>query len=355
MRLILPIGGTVLICRLSHVGDCILTLPLACAIKDQRPDVRIVWAVDTPSDQLLRDHEAVDEVIPLPKGWRRSARGVWRVRAMLREVAASITLDPQSLTKSALIAWLSGAKWRIGLAPPAGRELAPWLNNVRVKTDAAHLVDRTLGLLVPLGLQITTPRFGMGTDGSLHQRARDFLTASSIGEDFVVLNPGGGWASKRWVPDRYVEVAKHLGTEFGMRSLVTWAGDEELAWAGEIVAGAMGHAVLAPATNLRELREYLRLAKLFIGSDTGPMHLAASVGTRCAVLYGPTVPEASGPVGVGHAAIQVLKQSGKNRKRAGNVAMRAISPAHVLAACRGILMSAGGTGTGTLRETRHVA
>jgi ADP-heptose:LPS heptosyltransferase len=165
-----------------------------------------------------------------------------------------------------------------------------------------------------------------------------FLCSSRL-DSFAVLNPGAGWDSRLWPADRYGEVAKHLAQRHGLRSVVTWAGPRELAWARAIVAAAAGHALLAPPASLPELAALLREAVLFVGSDTGPLHLAAALGTRCVALHGPTRPENSGAYGEGHAAVQELHQTGSNprRRRAGNHAMRAISVPRVCDACDEVL------------------
>ena len=237
------------------------------------------------------------------------------------------------------MAWLSRSPIRIGLAAPSGRELAPYLNTINVPTTDPHLVDRTLDLLPALGLTRGEIRFGMRADEVIDRATRRFLGESHLGQGYAVINPGGGWESKRWVLRRYGEVARELGHSFQIPSLVTWSGDEEQAWGREIVATSGGFAMLSPKTNLRELRSFLRSATLFVGSDTGPMHLAASVGTPCVVLYGPTTAAASGPLGPRHVAIQAMVQSGRGRKRAANTALLAIDTGMVIAGCQSILQS----------------
>jgi heptosyltransferase I len=333
----IPHGGTVLLCRLSHIGDCILTLPLANAIRDARTDVRVAWLVESPTDQLLRDHPSVDTVIKLPKGWRRSPRCWFAIRDELRRLNPAVCLDPQSLTKSAVLAWLSGCRRRIGLAAPRGRELAPWLNTELVETRQPHLQDRSLALLASLGIPWKTPNYRLPEYAEYRAGWRAFLCDHHVSDKFVVMNPGGSWASKRWLPSRYGAVAKHLGTTHQVMTVVTWCGEAERAWSQEIVEASGGHGVLAPATDLRQAAELYRAAHFFLGSDTGPMHLAAAVGTRCIVLYGPTKASASGPVGSQHIAIHSPWVTKGNRKHASNEAMRGITVGQVTNACEEML------------------
>ena len=141
----------ILIVRLSAIGDAIQTMPVACALRERFPDAFLAWAVETRAAALLRGHEALDELIELPRGWLKSPGGVWRLRRRLHDLQFDTTIDVQSLTKSAVLAWLSGAKRRIGFGNPGGRELSKWFNNQRVDPKATHVVDRYLELLRPLG------------------------------------------------------------------------------------------------------------------------------------------------------------------------------------------------------------
>jgi ADP-heptose:LPS heptosyltransferase len=121
--------------------------------------------------------------------------------------------------------------------------------------------------------------------------------------------------------------------------LIVWAGDEERGWAEQIVAGSAGHATMAPATSLGELGAIVRRATIFISSDTGPLHLAAAVGTPCVGLFGPMPAERNGPYGAQHICVQKIVLTGTSRQRrtAGPESMEAISVEDVTDACDRIL------------------
>lgn len=331
----MSIVGTprILISRLSAMGDCILTLPLLCALRDHYPRASLTWVVEQGAAPLLRGHRCLDHLIVLPKGWLKSPTRIVRLRQQLRELQIDVALDPQSLFRSAFVARLSGAPRRIAFAPPAGRELAPWLATETVTSNSSHLVDRQLDLLAPLGIKWPKPRFEVPEDDGAAARIDDFVRQQRL-DPFVVINPGATWLSRVWVMERYGAVARHLANR-GIGSVVTWAGEQERTWAEEIVAASGGSALLCPKTTLPELASLLRRARLFIGSDTGPMHVAGAVGTRCVVLHGTTHPERSGPYGKQHSPIQEYFQDGtsRERRRASNDAMRAISVEKVCQAC----------------------
>ncbi|MFO0868989.1 MAG: lipopolysaccharide heptosyltransferase II [Pirellulales bacterium] len=329
----------VLIVRLSAIGDCLLTLPLANAIKERYPRSRITWVVEKAAAPLLQNHPAIDRLIELPRGWLRSPSEVWRLRRQLQQESYEIAFDPQSLSKSAVVAWLAGAPRRVGFARPQGRELAPLLNNVNVEPTSDHLVDRQLELLHAVSIRWPEVRFQIPNSVAARQWVSLWLDPLPLSQGFVALNPGATWESKRWPTERYGQLAHRLAEQTGLRSLVVWGGRREREWAEHVVAQSAGQATLAPATSLPELAAILRRARLFIGSDTGPLHLAAAVGTPCVGMYGTTRPEHCGPYGTQHRALQVYYQAGTSRQRrqAPNTAMREITVEMVLDACQQLL------------------
>lgn len=345
----------ILICRLSHIGDCILTLPMVRALRKARPDAWIAWATENPSPQLLNDHPDLNEVIKIPKGWLKKPGTILSVRRELKKRAFDIAIDPQSLAKSAMLARVSGAAVRIGFRGEYGRELSTWFNNRTVQPVSSHLVDRSLELLGELGIEPEgEPEFDLPIRETAHCYIDQFLNERGINDSrFVVANPGASWPSKRWEPERFGELAHRLHEHTRLNTIVTWAGEEELEMAMSICAGSDGTAILAPKTDLQQLASLLQRSELFIGCDTGPLHLAAAVGTVCVGLYGPTRPQDSGAYGRQHYALQNEYQSGTSRQRRNstNQAMRTISVTQVLDACCRALAAARLSDTDAARTT----
>jgi len=328
-----------LIVRLSAIGDVLHGLPVLNALRDALPEAFLGWVVEGAAAQLLRDHRALDELVTVPRKWLKSPRTVLALRRRLRELRFDVAIDLQGLTKSSVAAGLSGAPRRIGYDGRDGRELSRWLNNERVAATRTHVVDRNLELLTPLGITHAAARFDLDDAPEDVQKTQAMLAECKLAERFAVVNPGAGWPSKLWPAERYAAVARHLGSHHRLASLVVWAGDQERAWAEQIVAGSAGFGRLAPPTSLRELAALVRRAVLFVGSDTGPLHLAAAVGTRCVGLFGPMPAERNGPYGPGHVAVQKICLTGTSRERrtAGPESMEAISIDDVCGACEQIL------------------
>jgi heptosyltransferase I len=325
--------------RLSAIGDCIHTAPVAAALREHFPDAFLSWVVEKPGGELLRGHEALDEVVVLPRGWLKSPRIVWQLRRQLRAMRLDVAIDAQGLTKSALAAWLSGAPRRIGYGGRWARELSPWLNTERVDPGDGHAVDRSLGLLRPLGIETPAVHFQLPQHAADRAAAEAILRQTNLSGKFALISVGAGWPSKVWPADRFAEVAKHLGSVHGMPTLVLWGNPAERGRAEHIVATAAGHAVLAPKMTLPVLAAVARRAALFLGCDTGPMHLAAAVATPCVALYGPWPAEKHAPYGPQHVTVQKMCCEGttRQRRRASSIYMEAISVADVCAACVQVL------------------
>jgi lipopolysaccharide heptosyltransferase I len=329
----------ILIVKLTAIGDVIHAMPVACALREHFPDAYVAWLAEGRAGDLLAGHRAIDRRIVAPRRWLKSPSAIWRLGRQLRGQQFDVTIDLQGLTKSAVAAWLSGARRRIGFGGEMGRELSRLFNRERIEPRSAHVVDRYLELLAPLGIKRPAVRFDVPRFPDAATNVERFLARGRLVGPLAVINPGAGWPSKRWPAGRLGPVAKHLGQRHHLPSVVVWSGDEERQWAEEIVALAGEHARLAPPTTLAELAELARRACLFVGADTGPLHLAAAVSTPCVGLFGPMPAERNGPYGRQHIAIQKARLEGTSRQRrtATNDTMLAISVQDVTAACDAIL------------------
>lgn len=329
----------ILIVRLTAIGDVLHGMPVLCALRDHFPDAELAWMVEGRAGCLLEGHPALDRLIAVPRGWLKSPRTVWRVRKELHQFAPDVAIDVQGLTRSAVAARLSGAKRRIGFGCEKGRELSRWLNNEFVRSTATHIIDANLELLRPLGIEKPDVRFDLPETEADCQSCERILGQLGQSGPFALVNVGAGWPSKLWRMDRYATVARHLGQQRGVPTIVVWAGADERAAAEEVVAESDSCAMLAPDTSLRELAALCRRACMFIGSDTGPLHLAAAVGTACVGMYGPMPAERNGPYGSQHIALQKATFEGgrHGRRKAPRTLMDAISVEDVCGACDAIL------------------
>lgn len=326
----------VLITRLSAIGDCLATVPLAVDVKRIWPDCKLTWVVDCGAATLLERHAAVDRVVRIKKKWLKQAK-LWReIRSDLRAVKFDVVLDPQGLTKSAMLGWLSGAPCRVGFNRTHAREIAPWLYTHRVTRSQRHMVDTYRELLTPWHpVDSSSGEFRMPHYAEEARRVEHQLETMKLGTQWMCINVGAGWPTKLWPPSRFAELGQIMYRQRGLKSLVVWSGEAEREAAAQVVHALGNAGVLAPSSSLTELAEWLRRAKLVVSSDTGPAHLAAAVGTPSIVLFGPTWGDECGPYGSQHRVVQsiVMPPAGAPRRRGPATAMNAINVEEVVDAC----------------------
>ena len=325
----------ILIVRLTALGDVIHGLPVACALREAFPSAVLGWVVEGRNAELVEGHPALDHVIRVPRRWWKSPRTVFDLRRRLRALEFDISIDLQCLTKSAVAAKLSGAPRRIGKAGADGRELSRLFHNELVEAGGRHVIDHYLEMLQPLGIKSPRVRFDLPEREADGRMAEAFLAFERLAaKGFAILNPGAGWPSKVWPAERYGEVGRRLRMIHGLPSVAVWGVPAEKPLAEAIVSSS-GRAVrLAPATTVLELAALCRRAALFVGSDTGPMHLAVAVETPTISLHGPSSAEWCGAYGRHNVRLQVsYDNSVEKMRRADDSAMRAITVDMVSAAC----------------------
>jgi ADP-heptose:LPS heptosyltransferase len=330
----------ILIVRMSALGDVIHGLPVACALREAFPGAFLGWVVEGRNAELLADHPVIDKIVAVPRRWWRSPRNVLDLRRQLRALQFDVTIDLQCLTKSAMAAWLSGARRRIGKAGVHGRELSKWINNDLIPVGGRHVIDHYLELLRPLGVETPAVEFRLPENGVDARMIDSLLAAEQLAPGrLVVLNPGAGWPSKIWPPQCYGEIARRILADYGLAAIAVWGGPNELPLAEQIVAASGGAARLAPPTTIPQLAALCRRAALFLGSDTGPMHLAVAVGAPTISLHGPSIADWCGAYGADNIRLQARYEAGSalERRRADDSAMRAITVEAAYAACRQLL------------------
>ena len=296
----------VLIVRLGALGDLVHTIPAAAALRAAMPDARIDWVVEAKHRELVDLVTVVDRVVPLEG--RTLAAWTAAVRT-LRAGAYDAALDFQGLMKSAVLARASGARRVAGFSIWHLREKSarPFYSETgNAQEPETHIIRRNLSLLRVLGVDTGRVDFPIAptTSAALQQVRR---AAGSGG--FALINPGAAWPNKRWPPDRFAELAAFLGEVRGVPSVVLWGpGEQELA--REIVSRASGAAIEAPPTGVADILALAREASLMVGGDTGPLHLAAAVGTPIVSIMGPTNPARNGPWGTDDVVISRFESCG---------------------------------------------
>lgn len=319
----------ILIVRLGAIGDVVNALVLAAALKRHEPRVRIGWAVHSLVQPLVEGHPDVDRV----HSWPRDA-GLRGARALLREVRAErydLAIDAQRITKSALLARLSGAPRVLGYDRARCKE-ASWLwtrERVAPGDPGAHVVLQYLELAWHLGVPEAEPIRRLPQDPAAEAWAEAFVRG--VGAPPVLLNVGASKPQNRWPPRRFGQLAFALRANDVPVVLTGGPEDREAAREAFAVAGDVaGVHDLAGATTLLQFVALARRARLFVGCDTGPMHAAAAVGTPVVALFGPADPGRTGPFGAGHRVILPTPSGASPQGAAARASMEDLSVAMVV-------------------------
>lgn len=306
----------VLIVKVSALGDIVHSLPVLAFIKSADPRTEIDWLVEESFAPLLEGH-------PLLRRVHRLSTKVWRkggVRSLLKEATELIgrlrredydlVFDLQGNSKSGLFTLLSGAGRRYGFDRRAVRE---WPNllatNRKVRLGAAehHVGDRALAVVRPAfpgGNEIRSAgplAVAAAARGSVDQRLVELGLAD---RPVVVLHYGTTWKTKHWSLACWRELAVRLASERQIRPVLTWSGIEERAAAESIREACSERAEIWPRGSLIELAALLDRADLVVGGDTGPIHIAAAVGTPTVSMYRVTDSRRNGPRGPRHICLQ---------------------------------------------------
>jgi lipopolysaccharide heptosyltransferase I len=304
----------ILIVRLSALGDIVHALPVLSAIKHAMPSAEVDWVVEENYASILsiasglrkrvivrakRSFETADTVsFGGVRGYHAAAKYLWN-----QDYDAA--LDLQGLIKSAIWARISFADRVIGFDPPNLREpqaaflysetVTPHVRPIGQQANGPtgqHVIQKNLSILA--ALQITPQAVEMPLTPQASADTTAAIEASGGSRGYVVLNPGAAWPNKRWPAERFGALAAALQERTGLRALVTW-GPAESDLATAVVTASGGSATLAPATSVSDLAVLMREAALVVSGDTGPLHIAAAMGTPLVGLYGPTWPERNGP------------------------------------------------------------
>ncbi|HQY58642.1 MAG: glycosyltransferase family 9 protein [Nitrospira sp.] len=291
-----------LLIKPSSLGDIVHTMPTLAALRERFPQAEVTWLVKRQWAPLVEVIAGVDHVCSVSEGLRG---WLGRVPA-LRGAGYDLVVDLQGLFRSGAMALLAGCGRRVGFA--TAREGSPLFYTQRVAVPPApiHAVDRYLLVAEALGAtRPIEPRFEF-IDRSGDQQAVDtMLTRAGITphQVWIAMNVSARWETKRWPPQHFAEVADRLSQSHGL-PVVLIGGPAERPESLAVTALMRTKAIdLTGQTPVGLLPGLLRRASLLVTNDSGPMHIAAAVGTPVVALFGPTDPVKTGPYGKGHVVL----------------------------------------------------
>jgi heptosyltransferase-1 len=341
-----------LVVRLGAMGDIVHTLHAVAALRQALPDARIGWVVEerwaellcrrgnprsgprTPSRPLVDFVHSVDT-----KRWRKSLISPHTQReiaAALREVRKQkyqLAADFQGALKTAVIARCAGAETVVGMEHPREAPARTFYQH-RIATSGAHVIEQYRSIAeAVVDTSLPSPDIVFPTDEKAEASIRRKL--EELNEHFVLINPGAGWGAKQWPTERYGEVAKALAGS-GVHSLINFGpGEEKLALA---VQSASDGTACPVSCSIAELIALTRRARLFIGGDTGPLHLAAALKIPVVAIFGPTDPARNGPYGTRSIALRnVASRNSLSHTSVPDPGLLNIAAEEVITAARNLL------------------
>ena len=314
-----PPKRRLLVIRLGAVGDVIRTIPARPLLRRHEPSATLCWVTEEGPARLLAGHRDLDEVIVLPRKtiarllsrpWTlpRGVGETVRFARALRAGGWDVALDFHGTFKSGLVCVASGAPQRWGYEPPGSKEGNRLFTNRRVAipSEPIHRIERNLALVRAFGAPADRVTVELPIRPAHRDRVRRWLAQEALGEaGLVLLYPGTSrrQAWKRPPPQLLGEAGRLLASDPRLSLLVAGGPGEQALVEAVAAAAGPGKVRIVPDLDLLELAALLERCRLFIGPDTGPMHLAWAAGCRVLAVFGPTDPRLNAPWGSGHRVL----------------------------------------------------
>lgn len=335
----------ILVIQTAFLGDVVLTTPLLRSLKQSLPEVELTVLSLPFTSEVFKNNPHVAEIITYDK--RRTQRGVLDLFRLIKEVKSrrfDAAVIPHRSLRSAFCAWEADIPLRVGFTSSSGyyflnREVPYWPDS--------HELERVLELLSGLGLKVVKSPPELFPSEEDHEWAAGFLNEKM--EAWVAIAPGSVWPTKRWLPERFAQLAGMVASDFCC-GLVFVGGEEDSFISRKIAADVKGNSLVAAGkTSVLQSAALLSKCRLLISNDSAPVHIASAMGTKVVDIYGPTVGQFGFyPYGAGHRLVEVehlycrpCSKHGPKRCPEGHFrCMREISVERVFAAVGSIL---GGT------------
>ncbi|MBN1353025.1 lipopolysaccharide heptosyltransferase II [candidate division KSB1 bacterium] len=294
----------ILIIKLRAIGDVLLSTIVISNLRGAYPDAQIDFLTEAPAKDVVAGNPDLNRIIVFDLNKIRSM-GFWkglqenlRFISALRKTRYDMVFDFFGNPRSALLTLMSRAKQRIGYNWRA-RQLA---YNVVVQSRAAsvHEAEFHLDALTALGIPIIDGQLHFPIPDAAKNFANQFFEENNLDRAFTVgINASGGWSAKKWLPEYFAELADRLMAELDAKIILLW-GPGELPETEKLARLIRHEATIIPETDLKQLGAILEKCSLVVSNDSGPMHIAAAIGTPTVGIFGPTDPKKQGPYGSQH-------------------------------------------------------
>jgi predicted lipopolysaccharide heptosyltransferase III len=286
----------ILIIKLRYIGDVLLATPTLRAIKVTQLDARVTMMVNRGTEDVLSGNPDLDEIIVLDKG---SLAAQSRLISGLRSRRFDTVIDLTDGDRSAFLSWVSGALIRIGFNDEQRWRGHYYTQVVQSVPGVRHRIDRDLEALKLLGIQAGSKDPQLWLTPEEMNSADQLLDQLGVqrSQPMVILQPGARYWFKAWPPERFAELADQLVSQYGCQVLIGGS-NQDIDLAGQIRQMAKCNPiVMAGRTTIKQFAAIAKKSVLFVGSDSGAMHIASAVGTPVVGMFGPSNPREWGPRG----------------------------------------------------------
>ena len=300
----------ILIIRLSAIGDVVDVLPALRCLRSNFPESRISWLVEDRASAVLSDNPDIDDVIVFPrKKWRREILKVNRVFSTLSDILSfyrklhgecyDLVLDFQGNLKSGIMDLITGSENRVGFAKGFSKEFNYLFTRYKVypQNKREHRIDKNLSLLKGIGFkaEFQNPELPVSRP-DLEYISKFIDENNKCSVPLIIINPCTSeyGSYKRWSTLNYARLADMILEKYDVKVVFIW-GPNELEIVNEIVSHMKQKALVACKTTIKQLIELMRRAGLYIGGDTGPLHIASTLCIPTVAIFGPKDPILYGP------------------------------------------------------------
>jgi heptosyltransferase I len=307
----------VLIVKMSALGDIVHALPVLDYLHQTVKGIEIDWVVEESFKDLLTGNPLISYLHTVQfKSWRKQplAPETWRemgqIRSALQSRAYDLVFDLQGNIKSGSVAWLTGCPRRYGFDADGVREglnVYCTTNQIPLRRQDHHITDRSLRMVsVPFGKDYGGAQYSANIWTSPEDDAAAELFLATLADGLVFLvHHGTTWQTKHWHEEGWITLGQLLMKEFPEATmLLSWGGESEQKTAQRIAAGIGQQARLLPRLTLKGFAAMLKKVDLVLGGDTGPIHMAAAVGTPTVSLFRVTDGKRNGPRGELNRVVQ---------------------------------------------------
>lgn len=282
----------ILIRSVNWLGDAVMTTPALSVIREHFPHAKITILANEMVSELFAHHPGIDHIITFHRrGKHRGVAGRLRLAAELRSHRFDLAIILPNSFDSAVVPWMAGIPVRIGKCSDGRTLLLNGRYHFVKAIPPRHEVDYYLDLLKHFSITGSRTPLRLSISADEESSAAERLAKQGVQpDDFVIgINPGASYGSaKRWYPDRFAQVARHLEEYWGAR-IVIFGGPGEASIAADIECNLAGAAVnVAGKTSVREMMALIKRCNFFITNDSGPMHIAAAFSVPLVAIFGST-------------------------------------------------------------------